>query len=183
MLSYLQKRTAESQTCLSRDRTTRALPEKRALCGEQNRDNQLRDCLALNTTSKQWQRGVIENLDEARIYASAVTLPVGVFVLWGNWWKGRHWALEEEKRSLFMKFGLKDWVEGPSLPIKHKYGCVLSISKNKLLMTSGWNLREFDTSIEGPRINKFFRTRGMDPIGLWLRKAWKRGDSTDIFDL
>ena len=52
-----------------------------------------------------------------------------------------------------MKSGSKSWVEGPTLPIKHKYGCVLSISKNKFLMISGWNLREFDTSIGGPTSN------------------------------
>ena len=125
-------------------------------CGGRNRDNQLQDCLALNTTSKHWQRGVIGDLDEARIDASAVTLPVGVFVLGGNWWKGRHWALEEEsteKKSLFMKSGSREWVEGPTLPIKHKHGCVLSISDNKFLMISGRNLREFDTSIGGPTSN------------------------------
>lgn len=122
-------------------------------CGGRNRDNQLRDCLALNATSRQWQRGVIGNLDEARIYASAVTMPVGVFVLGGNWLNGRGWAFEEEsteEKSLFLKSGTTNWVKGPTLPMKFKYGCTLSISKNKFLMISGWNLREFDTSIEGP---------------------------------
>ena len=122
-------------------------------CGGRNRDNYLRDCLALNTTSKQWQRGVIGNLDQARIDSSAVTMPVGVFVLGGNWWKGRHWALRQEStenRSLFLRSRSTDWVEGPTLPIKHKWGCTLSISKNKFLMISGWNLWEFDTNIGGP---------------------------------
>ena len=126
-------------------------------CGGRNQltDNHLRDCLALNVTSKRWQRGVIGNLDQARIYASAVTMPVGVFVLGGNWWKGRHWAIQEstEKKSLFLKLGSTDWIEGPALPIKHKHGCTLSISKTKFLMISGWSLREFDTSIDGPTSN------------------------------
>ena len=84
-------------------------------------------------------------------------MPVGVFVLGGNWWKGRHWAITDEesteKRSLFLKLGSTDWVEGPALPIKHKHGCTLSISKTKFLMISGWSLREFDTSIDGPTSN------------------------------
>ena len=128
-------------------------------CGGRNLDSRygFQDCLALNISSKQWQRGVIGNLDQARIDASAVTMPVGVFVLGGNWLKGRKgrsWAVREdestEKRSLFLKSGSTDWVYGPTLPIKHKWGCTLSISKNKFLMISGWNLREFDTSIGGP---------------------------------
>ena len=44
-------------------------------CGGRNRDNHLGDCLALNTTTKQWQRGLIGILDQARIYASALRLP------------------------------------------------------------------------------------------------------------
>ena len=120
------------------------------------------DCLVLDTTSQQWERGLIGNLDQARIYASAVTMPLGVFVLGGNWIKdgGRGWAQgneSTEERSIFLGTESRVWIDGPALPVKHKFGCAVPVSQTRFLMISGWSLREFDTNFWGPSTSGWLR--------------------------
>ena len=91
------------------------------------------DCLVLNTTSKQWERGVLGNLLGDTVLG-VITMDVGTYMV--------HYST-----SSFLPSGEREWIAGPNPSRVH---CATGISTSSFLTFSGKSVRQFDSSIAGP---------------------------------
>ena len=92
------------------------------------------DCLVLNTTSKQWERGLLGNLlgDYVR---GVISFDIGTFMV--------HPTI-----SSFLPSGEREWVAGPNPP--DLVQCATGISASSFLVFGGKSVRQYDSSIAGP---------------------------------
>ena len=111
------------------------------------------DCLVLNTTSKEWERGVLGNLPVNYVLGvgsavlGVVTMDVGTYLV--------HWTT-----SSFLPSGEREWIAGPNHP--DRVECATRISASSFLAFGGKSVRQFDSSIAGPSSDE-----GWLPGGEW----------------
>ena len=124
-----------------------------------------KECLVLDMEKLAWishaeDGRLVQSLNVARWRASAVSMPVGVYVLGGE---------SSSRTSDFLQVGQTSWVEGPDLPISFRHACACAISSTMFLImrrdssTSSSSIREYDTSTAmGPTSNE-----GWQPANTW----------------
>ena len=110
------------------------------------------DCLVLNTTTRQWERGILNGLLDGvgrlRGYVrGVVTLDVGTYMV--HAWN-----------SSFLPHGARKWIEGPIPP--QRVQCATGISMDSFLVFSGISVHQFDSRSSGRTSNK-----GWVPEGVW----------------
>ena len=132
-----------------------------------NSNDATNECLVLDMATATWGTGVVGSLDQSRWRASAVSLPVGVYVLGGN---------GGTASSEFLPAGKTVWTEGPDLPISFRHACAVAISTTRFLimrrdsLTSSGSIREYDTdTVMGPTSND-----GWQPVDTWPELLNKR---------
>merc|ERR1719458_1220936 len=89
------------------------------------------DCLVLNTTSKQWERGVLGNL-LGEYVLGVVSMDVGTFMV-------------HPFTSSFLPSGEREWIAGPSP--QEEVQCATRIPGSSLLTFGGKSVHQFDSSI------------------------------------
>ena len=104
------------------------------------------DCLVLNTTSRQWERGVLGGLLGGHV-RGVVTLDVGTYMV--------HTHL-----SSFLPSGEREWIAGPNPP--QQVQCATGISEDSFLTFGGTSVRQFDSRTSGPT-----NDQGWVPDNVW----------------
>ena len=104
------------------------------------------DCLVLNKTSRQWERGVLGGLlgDHVR---GVVTLDVGTYMV-------------HAQISSFLPSGEREWIAGPNPP--QSVQCATGISADSFLTFGGTSVRQFDSRTSGPTSDQ-----GWLPENVW----------------
>ena len=92
------------------------------------------DCLVLNTTSKQWERGILGNLIGSAVLG-VVPMNVGTYMV-------------HLTTSSFLPSGEREWIAGPTPP--EEVRCAAEISASSFFAFGGKSVRQFDSSIAGP---------------------------------
>ena len=92
------------------------------------------DCLVLNSTSKQWERGILGDVLGDYVLG-VVTMDVGTFMV-------HPWS------SSFLPSGDHDWLAGPNPP--RRVQCATGISLGSFLAFGSKSVSQFDSSIAGP---------------------------------
>ena len=92
------------------------------------------DCLVLNTTSKQWERGILGNLIGNSVL-EVIPMDVGTYMV-------------HQITSSFLPSGEREWIAGPTSP--EEVQCAAKISASSFLAFNGKSVRQFDSSIAGP---------------------------------
>ena len=104
------------------------------------------DCLVLNTTSRQWERGVLGGLLGDSVFG-VVTLDVGTYMV-------------HPRLSSFLPSGEREWIAGPNPP--QQVQCATGISADSFLTFGGTSVRQFDSNKNGPTSEQ-----GWVPEGVW----------------
>ena len=99
------------------------------------------DCLVLNTTSKQWERGLLGQV-LGDIVVGVIRLSVGTLMV-------------HHKNSSLLPSGEHKWIAGPSSP--EVVQCATGISEHSYLAFGDKFVQEFD-SRTGPNTNEGWRT-------------------------
>ena len=105
------------------------------------------DCLVLNTTSKQWQRGLLGNI-LGNAVLGVVSLDVGTFMV-------------HPRTSSFLPDGAQNWTAGPTP--SDEVQCAAGISASSFLIFGGKSVRQYDSSKAGPSMGD----EGWLPGGEW----------------
>ena len=110
------------------------------------------DCLVLNTTTRQWERGILGGLlgglDLVSGYVrGVVTLHVGTYMV-------------HAKTTSFLPSGEREWIAGPKPPLNVQ--CATGISVDSFLAFIGTSVRQFDSRTSGPTSDQ-----GWVPEGVW----------------
>ena len=109
-----------------------------------NSNDATNECLVLDMMTATWETGVVGSLGQSRWRASAVRMPVGVYLIGGSGSTGS---------SEFLPSNKTVWTEGPDLPISFsfRHACAVAISTTRFLImrrdssTSSGSIREYDT--------------------------------------
>ena len=113
------------------------------------------DCLVLNTTSRQWERGVLGGLLGGAV-VGVVTLDVGTYMV-------------HAKTSSFLPSGEREWIPGPNST--QSVHCVSGISDESFLVLSG-------NDYGGKAIHQFDsrNDQGWLPDDVWPDlQTWRQG--------
>ena len=91
------------------------------------------DCLILNTTSKQWERGLLGEVLEP-VVIGVVSLDAGTLMM-------------HKRTSSFLARGSQEWIAGPSTT--EEVQCVAGISPSSFLAFLGKLVRQYDSNVAG----------------------------------
>ena len=105
------------------------------------------DCLVLNTTSKQWERGILGAVLGEDVLG-VITMDVGTYMI-------------HQLTSSLLPSGERDWITGPNA--KEEVQCATGISTSSFLTFSGRSVRQFDSSIAGPSSDEGWTADGEWP--------------------
>ena len=120
------------------------------------------DCLVLNTTSSQWERGILGNVLGSTVLG-VVSLDVGTYFV-------------HRTTSSFLPSGGREWIAGPNPPVVLQ--CATGISANSFLAFGRRSVRQFDSRIAGSSSDE-----GWLPDGEWPNLQVERyGPECATFD-
>ena len=105
------------------------------------------DCLVLNTTSKQWERGLLGSVFGDAVLG-VITTDVGTFMV-------------HQATSSFLPSGEREWIAGPNPP--DWVQCATGISVTSFLAFGRKSVRQFDSSIAGPNSDEGWLADGEWP--------------------
>ena len=104
------------------------------------------DCLVLNTTTRQWERGILGGRLGGHV-RGVVTLDVGTYMV-------------HSLSSSFLPSGKFEWIAGPNPP--QSVQCVTGISADSFLIFGGTTVRQFDSRTSEP-----ISDQGWVPENVW----------------
>ena len=105
------------------------------------------DCLVLNKTSRQWERGILGGPLWSNVLGVA-SLDIGTYMVYGTW-------------SSFLPSGEREWIAGPKPP--HWIQCATEISEDSFFTLGGTTVRQFDSSKNGPTSDQSWVPEGVWP--------------------
>ena len=105
------------------------------------------DCLVLNTTSKQWERGILGNLI-GDVVLGVVSIDIGTYMV-------------HSSTSSFLPSGEQQWIAGPNPP--DWVQCATGISSTSFFAFGSKSVRQFDSSIAGPSSDEGWLAEGVWP--------------------
>ena len=93
------------------------------------------DCLVLNASSKEWERGILGGLLDDAV-RGVISTDQGTYMV-------------HPTSSSFLPSGERHWIAGGPVPLD-EVQCATGISSHSFLVFGGTPVRQFDVTIAGP---------------------------------